>query len=382
MAIQTFGLMFLSPPALLIGAFVWLDALPALSALPAQAAGTLQVQVTNGTPGGGAVSGLPLTLFSVDKEQSKVVATGQTDPQGAFTWYDLAPAAGASYVVSTTFQGVAYQSAPVPPPTSTLILRVFDAWPDDTAIRISKSALVILGVDPSTQIVQVLETVTLRNSGNHTFLPRTDGPRGPMGLLRFGLPAGAGNLTPDERLAASSIIQVDVGFATDLPIPPGDTDVSYSYQLPYGSLPDGGYASLNKNLAYPTDVLSVLAIEGGFTIESPELTDRGLTTLGSHRYRRFEGGSLPAQSELSLQLHKLPLILPVLRSDNPWLRGMMAIFLLLAVALPVVYAYRYKARAPSAEALVLANSESDNGRPAHRVRQIARRASTDRRSHS
>jgi hypothetical protein len=283
---------------------------------------------------------------------------------------------------------VAYQAEPAALPTSTVTLTVFDASSDDTAIQIASAVLVILGLDPSTQVAQVLETVKLHNGGKHTFLPSTDGPRGPMGLLRFGLPKGAGNLTPDGRLGASTIIQVDTGFATNLPVPPGDTEVSYSYEIAYGALSDGGYVSLSKNLPYPTDLLRVLAVPGDFIIQSEQLIDQGVDTVGSRQYRRMEGRNLPAHGELSLELRKLPLILPVLRSSNPWLQLVMGLLLLVAVTFPLIYArrYRYKSRALAAGAPASASSKIGNEPPtaegAPGVRPGARRAPVNRGSRS
>ena len=59
-----------------------------------------------------------------------------------------------------------------------------------------------------------------------TFTPSMGGAQGPMGLLRFGLPRNAFDLTMDERLSAFDVIQVDRGFASLLPLPPGSTDVT------------------------------------------------------------------------------------------------------------------------------------------------------------
>lgn len=350
-----------------------------------ESTGGLKVEVRNGTPGGGSVPGLPLTVYEIEGEESRAIVRGETDDQGRASWPDFTGKVSARYAVSTTFQGVAYTTEPaaLPDPAGgAVVLPVFDASSDDTGVRVATMGMVIIGVDAPTQQIQILETLTLRNDGVRTFLPGTGGPRGPMGLLRFGLPEGAGNLTPDGRLAGHTIIQVETGFATDLPVPPGDTDVTYTYEVAYGALAEGGYALLTKNLPYPTELLRLLSVPGDFTIQSAQLADRGLATVGSRQYRQHEGRDLPARSEISVELRNLPLMLPALRPGNPWLQVIVGMLLLLAVTFPIFYARRAKTRpamastATAAQIMVEADPPQGTGTRPPRVRQVAHRPST------
>ncbi|MGI8586310.1 MAG: hypothetical protein ACR2M0_01295 [Chloroflexia bacterium] len=325
------------------------------SVAAAQTAG-IAVQIVNGTPGGGAVAGLPLTVYEIDGKQQQVVAQNKADTHGAFAWPSLSGAVSARYVVSTTYQGVAYRTDQLALPASSASLRVYETTQDDKPIRIANAGVVVLGADAATQRISVLETVMLRNSGTRTFLPGTTGPRGPMGLLRFGLPDGAGNLAPDSRLSGATIIQVNTGFATDLPLPPGDTEVAYSYDLAYGAVEESGYTALNRTMPYAVDLFRVLVPQGPYTASSPQLTDAGTATVGSHTYRLFQTKNLPPQSEVTMELRDLPLIEPVLRSSNPWLQLLLGILLICAVGFPLGYRSWYLRRAARSSSVLESRS--------------------------
>ncbi|MDQ2809160.1 MAG: hypothetical protein M3Z04_19990 [Chloroflexota bacterium] len=326
-------------PGALIGLIGALFAYQVVQADPTTGLG---VRLVNGTPAGTPPAGVPLTVYQIDGTQQQIVARGQADSQGGFDWPDLRGPISARYVVSTTYQGAAYRTDPATLPAPAVTLRVYDATADDTTIRIANAGMVIVAVDAATQQIQVLETLTLHNSGPRTFVPSTTGSRGPMGLLRFGLPDGAGNLTPDGQLAAQTIIQVNTGFATDLPLPPGDTTVAYRYDLAYGALESGGYAALSKTLAYPVDRVRVLVPQAAFTVSSPQLAAADPAAVGSRTYRLFQGANLPAHSEVTLELRDLPLNQPLLRTGNAGLQALVGLLLVVAVGLPVGYRRWYQ----------------------------------------
>lgn len=346
-------------PALLLS--IWVGEMASRS-VGAQTAGSLRVQVVNGTPGGGSVAGLPISIYMMGADSAGqtpqassdtpvMAGEGRTDDRGGYELRDLAGPVGARYVVSTTYRSVPYRSEPVGLPAPEVELKVYEPTGDDTTIRVANAGIVILEVDAEAQRIRFLETATLRNTGERTFVPATDGPRGPMGLLRFGLPTGAGNLVVGEGLSESTVIQVDTGFATDLPLPPGDTNVTYAYEMAYGALSEGGYAQVSKNMPYPTDLLRVLAVEGDFRVESAQLASVDAATVGTRRYRQLEGKDLPSRSEITLELRDLPLVLPALRPGNPWLRAGVAGLALVSLLLPLAYARRYKReiRRPAAQ---------------------------------
>ena len=208
-------------------------------------------------------------------------------------------------------------------------------------LAVSRHAVTILEVDEAARAVAVLERYQLVNGGDAPFVPSTTGSQGPMGLLRFGLPRGAFDLTLDPQLAAHDIIQVDRGFASLMPISPGQTDVTYSYRLPYAR----DTLDLVATAVYPTAALWVLApadlAVGGSNLQPDRVVD-----IGRQRYQLLAASDLAAGQRVTVSVGGLPY------TPRPWLldetvqRAAAAGLALFGIAAAAVYAWR---RPPLAE---------------------------------
>jgi hypothetical protein len=202
-------------------------------------------------------------------------------------------------------------------------------------LSVSRHAVTILEVDEDARTVSVLERYQLVNGGEETFVPSTTGSQGPMGLLRFGLPRGAFDLTLDQQLAAHEIIQVDRGFASLMPLPPGQTDVTYSYRLPYAR----DTLDLVATAVYPTAALWVLAPADLAVSGSNLQTDR-VVDIGRQRYQLLAASDLAAGQRVTISVGGLPY------TPRPWLldetvqRAGAAALALLGVAAAALYAWR------------------------------------------
>lgn len=309
----------------------------------AQPTGGLSVKIVNKTPGGGSTGNLPLSVLVIQSGTEQIVSSGYTDAIGTFVASDLAGPADAGYVISTTYKGVAYRTGPISLPARDVQLAVYESTNDDSKIRVSRSGVVIVDVDPELQRIRFLEAVTLLNSGDRTFLPgpvsapSVPGQTNSGTALRFGLPDGAGNLVVGEGFAESDVVQIETGFTTNMPVLPGENNVSYAYEMAYGALTEGGYSLVSRNIVYPTDSFQVLAVQGNYGLESPLLSDDGITTVGSRTYRQFSANDITARSEVSFELRDLPLIQPVLRPGNTWLQVVTAGLALVALFVPLLY---------------------------------------------
>jgi hypothetical protein len=174
-------------------------------------------------------------------------------------------------------------------------------------VSIGRRAITILEADPGSRTLAIFERVELQNENDTPFVPSMDGSQGPMGLLRFSLPRNAFDLTLDDRLSAHDIIQVDRGFASLLPLPPGSTDVNFGYRVPYA----GGEYELSVNAAYPTASLWVL-VPGDFPTSSTDLRLDRTADIGRQRYQVLIADNLAAGQRLSLSLAGLPFV------PRPW----------------------------------------------------------------
>jgi hypothetical protein len=202
-------------------------------------------------------------------------------------------------------------------------------------LTVSRHAVTILEVDDDARTVAVLERYQLVNGGDGPFVPSTTGSQGPMGLLRFGLPRGAFDLTLDPQLAAHEIIQVDRGFASLMPIPPGQTDVTYSYRLPYAR----DTLDLVAAAVYPTAALWVLA-PADFAVSGPNLQPDRVVDIGRQRYQLLVASDLAAGQRVTVSVAGLPY------TPRPWLldetvqRMAAAGLTLFGIAAAALYAWR------------------------------------------
>ena len=179
--------------------------------------------------------------------------------------------------------------------------------PAPPGLSIGRRAVTILGADPASRTLAIFERVELRNDNDTTFVPTMGGSQGPMGLLRFGLPPNAFDLTLDDRLSAYDVIQVDRGFASLLPVPPGTTDVNFSYRVPYA----GGAYDLSTNAAYATASLWVL-VPGDFSTDSAELRLDRTVDIGRQRYSVLIADNLSAGQRATVTIGGLPF------TPRPW----------------------------------------------------------------
>jgi hypothetical protein len=179
--------------------------------------------------------------------------------------------------------------------------------PSPPGLSIGRRAITILEADPSSRTLAVFERLELQNAGDAPFVPSMGGSQGPMGLLRFALPRNAFDLTLDERLSAYDIIQVDRGFASLMPLPPGTTDVNFSYRIPYA----GGDYELSTNAAYPTASLWVL-VPADFPTTTTELRLDRTVDIGRLRYSVLIADNLSAGQRASVSIAGLPF------TPRPW----------------------------------------------------------------
>lgn len=175
-------------------------------------------------------------------------------------------------------------------------------------LEIARRVVTIIGADEASHALEVLERVELRNTSDAPFVPSTSGGMGPMGILRFALPRGAFDLTPDERLASADIIPVDRGFGSLLTLPPGVTDATFAYRVPYA----GRQFELSAGVVYPTDSLLLLVPEG-LSVESSDLRPRETVAIGRQRYQVLAAENLAAGARPAATLGNLPF------TPRPWL---------------------------------------------------------------
>lgn len=308
---------------------------------PAASTGTLEGALTNATTGK-PIPNAPVRLYWAKGQEPQPEKQRRTDVSGRYRFTGLPLGAEYAYVTYAVHQGVEYTSDRVnltaKQPAQDVTLEVYEATPLDSAVKVKAGSVIVLDVNKESQSMFMLETFVFQNDTKTTFRPVVDGPRGPMGLLRFSLPPNASQLSAMGELASREVIQTDRGFGTNLPIRPGRTEVSFTYHVPYRD--PAGVLEFDLTLPYPTEDFRLLVPRNGPRITSPQLrSDKPVQLFRSpgDAYDVMTGANLPARTRIGVAASGLPVNVHFLRPDNPLLwaisGGLLALLIGIALLL-------------------------------------------------
>jgi hypothetical protein len=162
-------------------------------------------------------------------------------------------------------------------------LRVWEPTTDPAAVIVLRNDMFVV---PTKGGVAVIESVTIVNQTDRGYVGRSgrDGD-GIAPSFGFALPAEAeqgGVRIRDSNLDIPALVRTDFGFGITAAIPPGETRVTFSYQVP-GS---GGSFDLSRTALYGTAESSIYAAPP-LEIESNRLVERGTVTLSDRTYTRW-----------------------------------------------------------------------------------------------
>ena len=203
-------------------------------AAAADSGGTISGQVINGTPGGGSVAGLQVTLVTyINGEAENVTATASTDASGNFTFSGLNTGQEYNYAAAVSYQEVTYVSflstgrLPSFAPGETnldIVIPVYEATRDDSHVSLMLAHMALLSQPDS---ILVNEYYLFVNSENRTFIGKT----GDQGVLHFSMPPGAAGFQVNYGPGQSQLVTAEDGFWDLRPMSPGGDEVGYTYTL-------------------------------------------------------------------------------------------------------------------------------------------------------
>jgi hypothetical protein len=161
----------------------------------------------------------------------------------------------------------------------------------------ARVAQIVLAALPDEGLVSVAEAWVFRNASDRTRSAPVGGH-----VLRFDLPPGAlGVRFDDPRFQAGA--QVDGGKVfTQMPIPPGETQVMLSYALPY----EGRALDFVRPLNLPVDELQLIAVGEELQLESQSLTAPQIERRGEDRVVMASASGLKADARVEARLLGLP----------------------------------------------------------------------------
>ncbi|MBM3924927.1 MAG: hypothetical protein FJ320_02915 [SAR202 cluster bacterium] len=262
----------------------------------------IQAQVANGTAGATPPDGLQVTLHIFDTAGGVQTLRSTTNPQGLSAFDNVPIEAGKVYALSTEYLGVTY-SHRFDPSQGNLnpTLQVFETTRDLSSITFDSYLWYLRNIDGAKREINAIEIVSFTNRLNRTFVPNISQPSA-MNLLRFSFPPHAQALQVDSDLPQGNVINVGTGFGLNSPIPPGEYQIAFAYQLPY----EGEGFSVSKNLLQGASAFRVLLPQGAGVVSSPGLQETQRAVIGDAIYRVWEARDLGSRSTLSIDFSGLP----------------------------------------------------------------------------
>ncbi len=307
--------------------------------------GHISGQLLDGTKNNAPLVGQQVTLQQAQGANARDLSTVATDAHGNYSFANLVTDKTISYVVYSRYQGAQYISDVVTLESKVeqrTNLTVYESTASTAKIAIVQSTILMHQPDAQKGTMSVSEIFSFRNLDSRTYVGSFDTSKGKPNALRFSLPGNARNVTLGKGFDGYHTLQVDLGFATDAALPPGATQFSFSYLIPYNAV---AYDFRFVNV-YPTLELSLL-VPPSLQVDPGFMTSAGITNSGDHPYRLYKSTALVANDEVHVSLEGLPLQSNVsrgnpLNTNTIWF--IVGLLVLLAIIAIVGYTYGFSQR--------------------------------------
>jgi len=199
------------------------------------AAGEVLGRIVNHSPGGEIPGQLDIMLHAWDQTQTeKLMLHGQSNPDGSFSFENVAFEPGVMYAVMATYQDAIYFSEPaIPEPgesSLTLDVPIYESTQDLSNVQIEQMHVLFYW---SPGGLSVSEVYIMSNTGEYTVKDAMTLDDGTPVTYKLSLPDKVSNLN-FEHDSNGRFLQFPGGFADTAPLVPGNgsNQVMVSYVLP------------------------------------------------------------------------------------------------------------------------------------------------------
>jgi hypothetical protein len=263
--------------------------------------GVLTGSVGNGTHNNAPVAGQRVTLQEyVSHATPQDITHTTTDAHGGFSFSGLDGSGATTYAVYASFQNGTFTSGPITLANGGALeqLTVYDTTTNDSAITVGLATVLFSEPNTQTGMIPVGEFLTFSNTGKTAYVATPGAENGkPTGLLRFGLPAGATNVSLGAGFEGAQSVTVDGGFATTGTLPPGKTQVAFAFQVPYS----GSDYVFPYRAEYATAQVAVL-IPLDMQIEAGDFTGQQPVTATGQQFHLLTKDRLAAGATASVRV--------------------------------------------------------------------------------
>ena len=274
------------------------SAQPTQDALVENPVGSVKVSVLDDA---GSLLGeeIPVTLYAFDSMQFVYSTTMTTNPEGFAIFENVDMPSGRAFLSSVDFQDVVYGSdvgKPVTPEEPVdLSITVFETTTEISQLAVDRLHIFFDFSVPDS--IQVVELYIMRNLSNQTIV----GTEKDGAVLNFHLPEDAANLQFQDGEIGGRYLLTEDGFADTQPIHPSEEyQVVFAYDMPYNRR-----LEFNQKQELSISSAIILAPEG-IKIRGDNLTDSGLRDVQGTNYMMYSISTLPANSEIVLEISGNP----------------------------------------------------------------------------
>jgi hypothetical protein len=277
--------------------------------------GRISGQLLDGSNKNAPLAGQSVTLQMAQGNTASDLANATTDTHGSFTFANLVTDKATSYAVYILYQGAQYTTGILTlatKPVQQVNLTVYEATTSFANIAVARATILLHKPDVQHGVVSVSELYIFRNLDTHTYVGSLDASQGKPNALRFSLPHTARNVMLGKGFDGYKAVQVDRGFASDAAVPPGDSQFSFTFDMPYST---SSY-DFDYTVAFPTVQLTFL-VPPEISASSDSLVSQGPITSDQSRYSLFLANTLLAEKQVHLELTGLPALPLVPTSSTP-----------------------------------------------------------------
>lgn len=272
------------------------------------------------------VGGVWVILHRVGSDTAGPIDSMRASSSGRYAFrYRPRGSAGAVYFVSTSFDGIAYFTAPLTHPHETgdaAEITVYDTTSAPVPINVRGRHLVVSAprVDGTREVVEVFD---LTNDSSVTRISPDDAHPTWTTIL----PSRATDFAVGQSDISPSSIRESAGRVTTVaPFAPGLKQLSFAYRLPAASFP------LAVPIEHDIGVLEVLVEEPGAAASAPQLKKVQPVAVEGRAFTRYLGQNVPANAVLRITV---PVAVTSWWSERslPWLAGALGALMAIAAAL-------------------------------------------------
>ena len=249
------------------------------------------------------VKEVELNIFISPYQDDMSIIRTLTDTNGEFKIENILTS-NSLILINFSYDNVDYsQPAELTDAGEIIEIKLYGQKSDYSEISIKSQSIIIVDVDPSNEILSIMEMVNIHNPTNYTIVPDSESI---MSLLRFALPENYFDLDIQSSLPIGNAIEVNKGFGMTNPIPPGTNEIIYSYRVIY----DKKAYPIDRKVSYPIDSLLVLIPEGIGSVDtdSNSFTQKGIANIGSRNYTQYEFGKFQNAEAINIIFDDLPTI--------------------------------------------------------------------------